>query len=85
VKQRFVIVHYDQASDYYTLIQANQGRHHYDDKDEALKAAEVLRPGLKEKLGWDQVKVVTALCYDHGDCCRTIFTPEYVEQYEAKP
>lgn len=85
MKQRYVIVHYDQALDGYSLVRDNQGRYHHDDKAEALKSAEVLRPGLKEKLGWDQVKVILALCYDHGDCCRTVFTNEFVEQYEVKP
>lgn len=40
MKQRYVIVHYDQALDGYSLVQPNWGRYHYDDKAEALKNAE---------------------------------------------
>ena len=82
LRKRFVIVFYEADFDYYALALTNQGRFHFDDKKEALDTAEVFKGTYK---GWDELRVIEAECYDHGDCCRTIFTPEYVEEHEVKP
>jgi len=82
LRKRFVIVFYEADFDYYALALTNQGRFHFDDKKEALDTAEVFKGTYK---GWEELRVIEAECYDHGDCCRTIFTPEYVEEHEVKP
>lgn len=80
--KRYVLVHYISDADYYTLLMANQGRHHFDDAQAALECADALRPSLKSKLGIEpeHVKVIVADCWAHGDCCGTVFSPEDVEK-----
>lgn len=81
--RRYVLVHYVTDGDYYTLLSTNWGCYHFDDKDAALRAADDLRPSLKEKLGIEphHIKVIHTECWGHGgDCCRTVFTPQYAEQ-----
>jgi hypothetical protein len=79
--RRYVIVHYIPKYDYYTLMQDNQGRHHHDDPKEALETAELFKPSLKAKLGIEpeHVAVIGADCWEHGDCCGTVFDTEYVK------
>lgn len=82
MRRRFVIVFFEADLDYYALVLTNHGRHHFDDKDKALKALQAFEGKFS---GWDELKLIEAECYDHGDCCRTIFTPEYVKEHEVKP
>jgi hypothetical protein len=85
MKKRLVLVmRAPRQTSWFLVGPANQGRYHYDLVHEALEAAETLRPGLKEKLGIQEVKVVEADCYDSGDCCKTVFEPEYVLQNEVQ-
>lgn len=63
---------------YYSMLQPNWGRYHYDDPSEALAARDALAPSLKEKMKIDAVEVIEADCWHHGDCCCTIFDTGYV-------
>lgn len=80
--KRYVIVRYVTDGDYYTLLNTNQGRFHFDYSTEALSAAEAYRAPLKEKLGIEphHIKVLHTECWSHGDCCRTVFDPELVAE-----
>lgn len=81
-RTRYVLVRYDAHHEYYTLAVTNQGRFHDDDAIKAWEFAEVLKPGWKSKLGWTDIRVIAAECWEHGDCCGTVFSKEYVESHE---
>jgi hypothetical protein len=83
-RRRYVLVRYDPKHEYYTLVQRNQGRFHYDDAATALAAAVVLRPSLESKMGWTNIKVLSAMCWESGDCCGTVFSEEDVKENELR-
>ncbi len=67
---RYAITHINSKLGLRQLTLPNQGRHHFDDKDEAQGALEALKPGLKEKIlgaDADTLEVRPVDCYDHGD------------------
>ena len=81
MKKRFVLVQPWASSGSYVLVCNNWGSEHFDSAAQAVNAADTLRLSLKEKLGITDVIVIEADCYDHGDCCNTVFSEEYVKQY----
>lgn len=80
-RKRFVIVFYEARFDYFTLALTNQGRYHFDDKSKALEMAAMFKGTYQ---GWNDMRVIEADCYDHGDCCATVFSHEYIEKHEVK-
>jgi hypothetical protein len=83
-RTRFVIVYFQKKYDAYTLLGANQGHLFYDTAEAAVEARDAFAESAKEKLGIEELKVISAECYHHGDCVRSIFTEEYVQENEVK-
>lgn len=83
-RTRFVIVYFSKKYDAYVLFRSNQGRFHYDTVEEAIQARDAFAEQAKAKLGIEELKVIAAECYYHGDCVRTVFTEEYVNKNEVK-
>ena len=64
----------------------NQGRFHFDTKEEAEKVTETIRDSNSTLLQkyFPKVKVVAAMCWHHGDCKGTVFeyegdNPEFIK------
>ncbi len=83
-RTRFVIVYFSKKYDAYVLFSTNQGHFHYDTAEVAVQARDAFSESAKEKLGIEELKVIPAECYHHGDCLRTVFTEEYVNENEVK-
>lgn len=72
---RYGIVH-EISGGLYTFARGNQGRVHYDTKEEAQKALELFRPGLESKLNLKGLRVFAIDCWDHGDSKSSVFGGE---------
>lgn len=83
-RTRFCIVHFLKKYDAYVLFGANQGWFHYDTAEEAVAARDAFAESAKEKLGIEELKVISAECYHHGDSVRSVFTEEYIQENEVK-
>lgn len=82
--KRFIIVHFSEKYDAYVLFGTNWKEYHYDTPEEALKSRDLFAESAKEKLGIEELKVIAAECYHHGDSVGTVFTEEYVNEHEVK-
>lgn len=82
--QRYVIVRYDSTIEGFALFRANWAQFHYDDAARALEACEAYRESARVKLGFEDMRVIKARCYENGDCTGTIFTNEFVAENEVK-
>lgn len=83
MKRRYVITHL-QKDGLRALAFPNQGRNHYDTKEQAEKAREALKPELESKLGFRALEVRETDCYDHGDAVG-IYSPMNLEPVTGKP
>jgi hypothetical protein len=75
MKRLYVITHVNKDGDR-TLTFANQGRNHYQTRQEAEEALRMYEPGLRANvLGSlaDSLAVYEAECYDHGDAKKVYF------------
>lgn len=81
-KKRYAIVNYSKKYDAYCLTDHNWADNHFDSPEEAMSAAELLKPSLESKLNIpaNTVHVIQVDCWMNGDCCGTIFTEEYVKK-----
>ena len=50
-----------------TLALANQGRYHYATWEDAERALDLLREGLVNKVGLNDLEIRAVECYSHGD------------------
>lgn len=82
--KRFVIVHFSKKYDCYCLFSTNWAQYHYDTAEEALKSRDDFAEQAKAKLGIEELKVIEAECWHHGESVGTIFTEEYVAEHEVK-
>lgn len=74
--KRFAITHLAKDG-LRTLAFANQGRNHYDTKEQAEQALVLLSPDLKNKLGLVALEVREVECYAHGDAVGIYFETDY--------
>lgn len=82
--KRFVIVYFSTKCSAYTLFGTNWAQYHYDTAEDALKSKNLLTESAKEKLGIEELKVIEAECWHHGETIKTIFTKKYVYEHEVK-
>lgn len=73
--ERFAITHL-QKDGLRALAFANQGRNHYDTKEQADTALEAMRASLQSTLGMVALEVRPVDCYEHGDAKGIYFPME---------
>lgn len=75
MKTRYAITHVSKSPSMRglrVLTLANWGANHYDTREAAEAALEVLRPGLVAKVHLEGLEVRPVECYDHGDAVGTV-------------
>lgn len=78
MRTRYVLTHLAKDG-LRTLVNANQGRNHYDTREEAEHALEALAPQLRERLGMRALEVRATECYDHGDAVSVYSDTDFQE------
>jgi hypothetical protein len=79
MKIRYAITHISKKDGFRKLAFANQGRHHFDNKEKAKEyLANMLKNNSINTLNsvygdYKTLRVDLVECYDHGDAVRTIF------------
>jgi hypothetical protein len=85
---RFAITHVSKSNSLRglrVLTFANQARFHYDTKEAAQAALDVLAPSLREKVlgdAADTLLVRGVECYESGDAMRTVFGDDPITESE---